>query len=483
MEQRKSTEDAKGKAQVGRTPLRLNTKDLVDGGSNRSSNEASVMGVERRVGVEQSIEALTTAGDGGKINAEMTKHLPISKQMVYAAYLKVKSNKGASGVDKVSLKAYESKLGSNLYVLWNRLGSGSYFPPPVLEVEIPKGDGGVRKLGIPTVEDRIAQQVIKAYLEPRFETIFKDTSYGYRPGRSAHNALQAVRQQVWRQAWVLDMDIKGFFDNVRHDLLNKALAKHVPEEWVLMYINRWLESGILTTTGSVTYREGRGTPQGGVISPLLANLYLHYAVDAWLELEHPEVKYVRYADDIIIHAQTETQIRRVQSTLAIRLQNCGLEMHPEKTKIVFCKKSNRSSSSHGVHKFDFLGYSFQPRTTKDRRGQVFVNYDCAISHKSEKKIKAYLRQTKFHLWNQASVEDLAIYFNEKIIGWYNYYGKFNKYRLSRIFTAFHDRLKKWLCRRYKRFKKSHRKADQWLRNLIANQPDLFYHWKRGFTTA
>lgn len=458
------------------------TKGLIGGGSNRSSGEAPVMGVERRVGVGQSEEGLATVREHGRTNAEQTKHLPISKMMVYQSYLKVKKNKGSAGIDGVSLKAYEKDLGNNLYVLWNRLSSGSYFPPPVMEVEIPKEGGKARKLGIPTVGDRIAQQVIKDYLEPRLEAVFHGSSYGYRPGRSAHDALQRVRENVRQRSWVLDMDIKAFFDNVQHDLLNKALEKHVPEQWVLMYINRWLEAAIAKPDGSREYRKGKGTPQGGVISPLLANLYLHYALDAWLSKEYPKVQFVRYADDVIVHGRNDTEVKCLRAAIARRLSACGLALHPEKTKLVFCKRGRRKSSCQ-VCKFDFLGYSFQPRTASNAEGQQFLAYDCAISHKSESKITAYLRSTKFHLWHQVDIEYIASYFNEKIIGWCNYYGRFGKYKLNRIFRIFHNRLKKWLCRRYKRFGKSHRKADKWLRNLIEKQPGLFYHWKKGYTTA
>ena len=267
MEQGKSTKDDKGKDQEGKTPLRPNTKDLVDGGSNRSSAESSVMGGERRVGIIQLEIPLTTSKKGRRTNSVSAKGIPITRSMVWRAYKKVRSNKGSAGVDGESLKSFKQHQEDNLYKLWNRLTSGSYFPKAVKEVSIPKKDGKMRKLGIPTVEDRIAQQVVKDYLEARFEKEFHDNSYGYRPLRSAHEALDQVRKNAWKRDWVIDMDIKGFFDEVSHELLMKALEKHVEEGWVKMYIKRWLEAPIETESKELIYRTGKGTPQGGVITP------------------------------------------------------------------------------------------------------------------------------------------------------------------------------------------------------------------------
>jgi group II intron reverse transcriptase/maturase len=292
MEQGKSYKDAKGKAQAGQTPVRLNTDDLYETGLSHSSEETSVMGVERRAGVTQLRLPLTTPERGRDSGAE-TKSIPITKRMIWESYKKVRKNKGAAGIDEETIEMYEERLEDNLYMLWNRMSSGSYFPPPVLEVEIPKDDGRKRKLGIPTVNDRVAQQVLKSYLEPRFEAEFSPHSYGYRPFKSAHQAVEQVRRNVWHYHWVIDMDISGFFDNMSHDLLQRAIERHVQEKWAKMYITRWLQAPIEDRKGNKRSREGKGTPQGGVISPLLANLFLHYAFDKWFEITSPDLCFVR----------------------------------------------------------------------------------------------------------------------------------------------------------------------------------------------
>lgn len=207
-----------------------------------------------------------------------TKSVPISREMIWSAYKKVRSNQGGAGVDHISIEEYDANRSKHLYKLWNRMSSGSYFPPAVKEVEIPKKDGKTRKLGIPTISDRVAQMVVKDYLEPRFEKIFSPTSFGYRPQKNAHQALRLVRENCRKTDWVIDLDIKGFFDNIDHEKLLKALEKHVSEKWCILYITRWLQTPVQTKSGDLLYKQGKGTPQGGVISPLLANLFLHYAI-------------------------------------------------------------------------------------------------------------------------------------------------------------------------------------------------------------
>ena len=478
----KSTKDIKGKTQEGQTPSRLNTDAFVDGGSNRSSNEGSVMELERRVGIIQLELPLTTSVKGRRTKGVTAKGIPITRSMVWQAYKKVRKNKGSGGVDGKSLKAYSKDLENNLYNLWNRLTSGSYFPKAVKQVSIPKRDGSQRKLGIPTIADRIAQQVIKDHLESRFEKEFHKDSYGYRPLKSAHQALEEVRKNVWKRDWVIDMDIKGFFDEVSHDLLMKALKRHVPENWVLMYIIRWLEAPIETETKERVYREGKGTPQGGVISPLLANLFLHYVFDKWIEKTFPNLKFVRYADDIIVHCTTEKEAEQVLETIKSRMAECQLRLHEEKTKIVYCKKYKKQSASKTV-KFDFLGFSFQPRPSAMKKGGMFLGYDCAISQSSKNKIISEIRSTKFHLWTNRSIEEIAEFFNAKILGWINYYGKFRKYRLGSVFRIFERRLIEWARRRYKRFKRSYKKASKWFSRFKKNNNKLFAHWERGFINA
>ena len=320
-----------------------------------------------------------------------TKSVPISRPMVWEAYKKVRSNHGSAGVDQISMDEFDANRSKYLYKLWNRMASGSYFPPPVKEVEIPKKDGKVRKLGIPTIGDRVAQMVVKEFIEPRFEKIFSSHSYGYRPNRNAHQALESVRENCRKTDWVIDLDIKGFFDNIDHDKLLLAIEKHVSEKWCILYIKRWLQMPVQTKSGELVQKQGKGTPQGGVISPLLANLFLHYAMDMWLEHTHPTVSYVRYADDAILHCRNKAQAEEVLKSLNERMQSCRLELHPEKTKLVYCRDYRRQEN-HEIVKFDFLGYTFQPRTTKSKRaGELFLGFDCAISISSKKRIADKLK--------------------------------------------------------------------------------------------
>jgi group II intron reverse transcriptase/maturase len=481
MEQGKSYKDAKGKAQAGKTPVRPNTDDLYEIGLSHSSVEAPVMGVERRAEVTQLRLPLTTT-KGGKDSGAETKSIPITKQMIWEAFKKVRSNKGAAGIDEETIEWYEGRLQDNLYMLWNRMSSGSYFPPSVLEVEIPKDDGRKRKLGIPTVNDRVAQQVIKNYLEQRFEAEFSPQSYGYRPLKSAHQAVEQVRKNVRRYHWVIDMDISGFFDNMSHDLLLKALERHVEEKWAKMYITRWLQAPIEDRKGNKRTRDGKGTPQGGVISPLLANLFLHYAFDKWLELTYPNLCFVRYADDIIVHCNSQAEAEEVLQAIRNRLGECRLQLNEKKTKIVYCKKEHRKDKFKTVQ-FDFLGFSFQPRPSSNHGGEMFLGYDCAISRKSENKIVEEFRKYEFHRWTGSDITRIANVFNPKIRGWINYYGKFRIHKLMRVFRIFHNRLIKWVVNRYGRFERSMLKAERWLRNLAISYPGLFVHWQYGFQSA
>jgi RNA-directed DNA polymerase len=483
MEQRKSYKDAKGEVQAGQTLVRLKTEALYDGGLSRSSDESPVMGGEPRAGVIQLELPLTTLENQGRDKGISTKSVPITKHMVWDAYKKVRSNKGSAGIDKETIEMYEERLSDNLYMLWNRMSSGCYFPPSVLEVEISKDDGRKRKLGIPTVNDRVAQQVLKSYLEPRLEKEFSDYSYGYRPMKSAHQAVAEVRKNVRNYRWVIDMDITGFFDNMSHELLEKAIERHVEEKWAKMYIKRWLTASIEDKEGNKRYRDGKGTPQGGVISPLLANLFLHYAFDKWFSVKYPSLSFVRYADDIVVHCNSQTEAEEVLLTIKERLSECELQANEQKTKIVFCKNANRKGRFKTVQ-FDFLGFSFQPRPTLNKvEGKMFLGYDCAISNKSAKKISDELRKSRFHLWTTTTITQIAKWFNPKIRGWINYYGKFMKYHLMRVFKIFNWRLIKWAVCRYKRFRNSMHKAGRWIRHLARSYPYLFVHWQHGFQGA
>lgn len=318
-----------------------------------------------------------------------TKPFSISKHDVWNAYKLVKANRGAAGVDGQSLSAFEKDLKGNLYKIWNRMSSGSYVAPPVRLVEIPKGDGRMRPLGIPTVGDRIAQTVAKMVLEPMVEPQFHPDSYGYRPGKSALDAVAAARQRCWRMDWVIDLDISAFFDNLRHDLVMKAVAHHTDLKWLHLYVERWLKAPLQLKDGTLKDRTA-GTPQGGVVSPLLANLFMHYAFDDWLKRHYPDVPFERYADDALIHCRSKAQAEQLLGAVRERLRQCGLELHPTKTKLVYCKDDDRRGTFE-PHCFDFLGYTFQPRRAKNRHGKFFVSFLPAISNKAAKAVRQTIR--------------------------------------------------------------------------------------------
>jgi len=410
---------------------------------------------------------------------ERTRPLPISGAMVERAYRKVRSNGGGAGVDGVSLLDFEEKLPANLYKLWNRMSSGSYFPPAVKEQEIAKSDGKKRKLGIPTVGDRIAQQVVKDYLEERFESIFHENSYGYRPLKSAHQALTCVTANVREYAWVIDLDIKSFFDTVSHEKLMLALDKHVEEKWVKMYIKRWLEAPIVEQDGNVTHRAGEGTPQGGVISPLLSNLYLHYTFDKWMDINFSHLSFVRYADDIIIHCRTDKQSHYVLDKVRARFAECNLTLHPDKTKIVYCQNYQRPKLQGKQRGFDFLGFSYRPKSYVSKRGGMFLGYGNEISKKSYSKIVGTIRETHFDQWAK-SWDDIVKLLNDKIRGWVQYYDKHCYRTLKGVFRCFHRRLVKWIQSHFKKYRSSKWRAYEHLEYIRRHYPNLFYHWEIGY---
>jgi group II intron reverse transcriptase/maturase len=405
-----------------------------------------------------------------------SRAVAITKQMVKAAYRKVKANQGSAGVDKESLEEYQADLLNNLYKLWNRLSSGSYFPKPVREVSIPKANGSNRTLGIPTVSDRIAQQVIKAYLEPRLEAEFHRNSYGYRPLKSAHQAVEAVRSNVVEYAWVIDMDIKSFFDEVNHELLMKALACHVEEKWVMMYIKRWLEIPSQSKDGTLKLKEGKGTPQGGVISPLLSNLYLHYVLDKWLEKHYPEVAFVRYADDVVVHCNDENQAQQLLVAIRQRLQECKLRLNEEKTKLVYCKDYRRKEKKEYKKKFDFLGFTFKPQSAGYKSRSLFLRYDCVISQASETRIVTKWKKENFYRQTTLTIQEIATRINPQMRGLIRYYGKYKMWTLQKLIGHFHFRLAKWVLNKYKGLKGSYKKAYDWIREIKVSYPTMFYHW-------
>ncbi len=405
------------------------------------------------------------------------KPFSISKQEVWEAYQKVKANHGAAGVDGQSIAEFETRVKDNLYRLWNRMSSGSYFPPPVRTVTIPKANGGERKLGIPTVSDRIAQMVVKSRLEPVVDPLFHPDSYGYRPGKSALEAVGQTRQRCWKLDWVIDLDIKGFFDNIDHDLLMRAVKKHAKDKWMVLYIERWLKAPAQAEDGHVTER-GKGTPQGGVASPLLANLFLHYAFDRWMQRTYPHLPFERYADDAIVHCRTETEAQEVRRAIAERMQECRLELHPEKTKIVYCKDDDRRGT-YPHEQFDFLGYTFRPRRSKNWKGKFFINFSPAVADKAGKEIRAEIRSWQLHLRSDKSLEDLSRMFNPKVRGWLQYYGRYYRSALYPIMRQLDRSLARWAYRKYKKLRGHLRRATHWLARISRRDRGLFAHWQMG----
>jgi len=449
------------------------------GGATRSSDEDPVMGFERRGSIVQ-LEVKKTTGNR-RIGLNQAKPFCISKQEVWKAYKRVKANKGAAGVDGQSIKDFVAEEQDNLYKLWNRMSSGSYLPPPVLRVEIPKGDGRMRPLGIPTVADRVAQQVVKQQLEPELEKHFHPDSYGYQPGKSALDAVGRARKNCWKHDWVLDLDIKGFFDNIDHDLLMRAVCWHTDEKWVLLYIERWLKAPISMPDGTLVHPE-KGTPQGGVISPLLANLFLHYAFDKWMEREKPSIPFERYADDAVCHCASQAQAECLKEMLEKRMKAVGLELHPDKTKIVYCKDDGRQECYPCIS-FDFLGYTFRARRSKNRWGKHFINFSPAISNKAAKAIRQTSRKWHWPTRSDKDLEDLALMFNPIIQGWINYYGRYYKSALYPTLRRLNRRLVMWATRKYKRMRGHRRRAEHWLDRIARQQPNLFAHWRLLYATA
>jgi RNA-directed DNA polymerase len=402
------------------------------------------------------------------------KSFGITKREVFEAYKRVKANRGAAGADGVTIAEFEQDLSKNLYRLWNRMASGSYFPPPVKRAEIPKGDGTSRPLGIPTVADRIAQVVVQRRLEPLLEPVFHADSYGYRPGRSAHDALRTARARCWRYDWVLDLDIKGFFDNIDHELLMKAVRRHTDCRWILLYVERWLKADVLLPDGALQKRE-KGTPQGGVVSPLLANLFLHYAVDHWMERRHPSVPFERYADDIICHCTSQAEAEALRVGLQERLAACRLELHPTKTRVVYCADANRRGD-HAIRRFDFLGYSFKPRTAMNRYGRLFTSFSPAVSDKAGKSLRREIRGWGLQRLSRYDLGEIAARVRPQLVGWVRYYGLFHPSILQKALQTFELHLVKWACRKYKGLRGHISRAWAWLSALRRRAPTLFPHW-------
>jgi RNA-directed DNA polymerase len=405
----------------------------------------------------------------------------IEKRRVYEAYKAVKSNKGAAGVDGQTIEQFEADLGGNLYKIWNRMSSGSYFPPPVRAVAIPKKSGGERILGVPTVGDRIAQMVVKQLIEPDLDPIFLPDSYGYRPRKSALDAVGVTRERCWKYDWVLEFDIKGLFDNLPHELLLRAVRKHVKCKWALLYIERWLTAS-MEKEGTLMERT-RGTPQGGVISPILSNLFLHYAFDLWMTRTHPGLPWCRYADDGLVHCRSEREAEALKAELQDRLAECGLEMHPIKTKIVYCRDGKRKGGYPNVA-FDFLGYQFRPRMVRSsRNNELFCSFTPAVSPSALKAMRSTVRDLDIRQRTQRSLGDIARMLNPLLRGWIGFYGRYNRAALETMLRHVNLTLVAWAMRKYKRFQGRKVRAARFLEKLVRIQPAMFEHWRIGMIGA
>jgi len=403
------------------------------------------------------------------------KPLAITKDMVWKPYQLVKRNGKAAGVDGQSLDDFAKDLENNLYKLWNRMASGSYFPPPVRRVEIPKSGGGSRLLGIPRVADRVAQRVVKQVLEPQLEPIFDQDSYGYRPGKSAHQAVECCRKRCWKYDWPVDLDIKGFFDSIDHALLMLVLQVHTSEWWVLLYLRRWLEAPVELPDGMLQERTS-GTPQGGVISPLLANLYLHYAFDAWMRRSFPHVPFERYADDVICHCLSRAEAQLLMEAMQERFASCGLTLHPEKTQVVYCKDSSRRGQFPQIQ-FTFLGYCFRPRMAKNRHGEIFTSFLPAVGPQALKRMRDKIRQIDLRRQTYLPLEEIASRLNPILRGWIQYYGRFYPTELrAKLFSYLNQELSAWLRQKHQRLLQKHRRSRELVARIAQQRPGLFVHW-------
>ena len=413
------------------------------------------------------------------MNVHVVKPIPIEFKEVVDAYGKVKRGGKATGIDKESWGDFEKKLQDNLYVIWNRLASGTYFPSAVREVEIPKKDGKTRKLGIPTLRDRIAQEVVRKRMEQQIDHLFHENSYGYRPLKSARQAIEEVRKNCKITDWVIDLDISKFFDEISHDLMLKAVAHVIEDKWVSMYVERWLKMKIVNKEGVENDRGGKGTPQGGVISPLLANLYLHFALDKWLEKKDGAIRFVRYADDMVIHCRSKEEAEKLLEEIKERLQGVELRLNEQKTQIVYCKDYRRTEKQSKVQ-FGFLGFSYQPRRSQDMlyKHRSYTAFTAGISKANQKKIAEAIRTTVDWRITHVEIEAIAEKLNNRLRGWINYFGLYGKASLRKTLLLLERRLIKWIQDKYKIT--STKDAFKKLSSIRCHDQKLFYHWEKGY---
>jgi len=403
------------------------------------------------------------------------KPFDVPKQQVWEAYRRVAANKGAPGVDGQTLDEFESDLKNNLFKIWNRMSSGSYFPPPVKGVEIPKPHGGgVRLLGVPTIADRVAQTVVAMHLGERAEPRFHPDSYGYRPKKAAWDAVGVCRQRCWKKDWVIDLDVQKFFDSVPWDLIVKAVEAVCDTAWVLLYVKRWLAAPLQYSDGTLVERD-KGTPQGSAVSPILANLFMHYAFDSWMARNYPGCPWERYADDAVVHCVSRRQAEQVLAAIAERMGEVGLRLHPDKTRIVYCKDGKRRGD-HEHTSFTFLGFTFRGRKARNKNGEYFISFLPAMSTEALKAKGTELRSMRIHRRTTLSLDDLARWLNPIVAGWMNYYGRFYRSAMSPLLQRVSSYLRRWAGKKYRRLR-SFKRFKRWWVGLIERQPDLFAQWK------
>lgn len=414
---------------------------------------------------------------------EEQKSQPIERSQIMEAFRRVRANKGSYGIDAISVEEVNANKRKYLYPLWNRMASGSYFPKAVKRVMINKEDGKKKRpLGIPTVVDRVAQQVIATELESKMDKQFSANSFGYRPNKDAHQAIEQCRLNCVKYSWVIDLDIKGFFDNINHVLLMKAVRHYTNKKHILMYVKRWLEAPVQLEDGTLKVNEGTGTPQGGVISPMLANIFLHVVFDKWMEKNYPESPFERYADDVVIHCRNIKEALRMLEAINKRMNECKLELNKEKSKIVYCRRNQKRQPPFKVRyqKFDFLGFTFKPRIIKER-GKLKLGFSPAISQKRQTRIAKEFYKLKIHRMVHLQLSDIAVLLEPKLRGWINYYGKYRMSEMHKVFRVLNMRLARWVRNKYRRFRKKHwYNSYKQLKTISKSYPNLFIHWQYGF---
>jgi len=430
------------------------------------------------MGLERSSDVVRTESAGqpgnGEEPARAVRPFGIAKRVVWEAYRHVKANRGAAGIDGESMEMFEANLKDNLYRVWSRMSSGSYFPPAIRLVEIPKKTGGVRVLGITTVADRIAQTVAKIYIEPALERLFHPDSYGYRPGKSALQAIGVTRQRCWKYDWVIEFDIHKAFDELDWSLLLRAVRKHVKERWAVLYIERWLKAPFVKVDGTQVPRS-KGVPQGSVIGPVMMNLFMHYGFDRWMQENHPYCPFARYCDDAVVHCCSQEQAQCKLRAIGKRLEECGLRLNLQKSSVVYCKDSDRREA-HACKQFTFLGYTFRPRGARDRYGKRFQSFLPAVSLEAAKRMRRTIKSWKLSRRTPANMGELALHYNPILRGWLNYYGRFYKSALARVFDCFEATLARWARNKYKKLARHPGRSFLWIWRVAKRQPQLFVHW-------